>query len=596
MWLASSFASGRVRLDVTAILVVLALMLSEILTPRQALAGFGDPVVLLVAGLLVVGEALTRTGVAYAIGGWLLRAGGTSEARLLVLLMLAAALLGSVMSSTAVVAVFIPVVLTIAAKTELSATRLLMPLSFAALVSGMLTLIATTPNLVVSAELGGRGLEPFGFFSFTPIGLAVLAVATLYMGLVGRHLLPGGAVSPPKGDVRTADDLWTRFGLDDKLQRLRVPAGSTLVGCTLAEAKLGSRFHARVIGIERSGRGRRRELLPVPGGDAEIHPGDVLILVGEPSDAEALAVEEQLERLATEPGHVARWREELGIAVVLVHPESSLTGRSLRESGFRTAHVLHVLGMRRRGEIVSDYLDQPLEAGDSLLVLGTWHSIARLQTDVHDFVVLTLPIELDEVAPARRRAPLALLILAGMVLLSAFDVVPLVAAVLMAALAVVLVGCLGMEDAYRAIHWSSLVLIAGMLPVADALEQTGGVDLLVDALLGALGGARPQLVMTALFFVTGALGLVLSNTATAVLMAPIAIRAAELLGISPYPLAIAVVIASSAAFVTPVSTPVVTLVVSPGGYRFMDFVKVGIPLLLLTWLTTLVVTPFFFPY
>jgi len=211
-------------------------------------------------------------------------------------------------------------------------------------------------------------------------------------------------------------------------------------------------------------------------------------------------------------------------------------------------------------------------------------------------VVLTLPIELDEVAPARRRAPLALLILAGMVLLSAFDVVPLVAAVLMAALAVVLVGCLGMEDAYRAIHWSSLVLIAGMLPVADALEQTGGVDLLVDALLGALGGARPQLVMTALFFVTGALGLVLSNTATAVLMAPIAIRAAELLGISPYPLAIAVVIASSAAFVTPVSTPVVTLVVSPGGYRFMDFVKVGIPLLLLTWLTTLVVTPFFFPY
>lgn len=187
------FASGRIRLDITALLVVLALMLSGILTPREALSGFGDPVVPLVAGLLVVGEMLNRTGVAYGLGNWISRVGGASETRLLILLMVSAAVLSSVMSSTAVVAVFIPVVLTISARTDLNASHLLMPLSFAALVGGMLTLIATTPNLVVNAELEGKGMEAFGFFAFTPIGLAVLAVATLYMWLVGRHLLPGGA-------------------------------------------------------------------------------------------------------------------------------------------------------------------------------------------------------------------------------------------------------------------------------------------------------------------------------------------------------------------------------------------------------------------
>jgi len=210
--------------------------------------------------------------------------------------------------------------------------------------------------------------------------------------------------------------------------------------------------------------------------------------------------------------------------------------------------------------------------------------------------VLTLPEELDEVAPARSRAPVALLIVAGMVLLSAFDVVPVVAAVLLAALAAVFTGCLTMEDGYGAISWSSLVLIAGMLPVADALESTGGVDLIVETLVAGLGDAGPYALMTVFFVLTAGLGLVLSNTATAVLVAPIALRAAAVLDVSPYPLAMVVAIAASAAFVTPVSTPVVTLVVAPGNYRFLDFVKVGLPLLVLAWATTLLVTPIFFPF
>jgi di/tricarboxylate transporter len=593
---AALFASGRVRLDVTALLVVLALMLTEVLTPREALSGFGDPVVPLVAGLLVVGEMLTRTGVAYAIGDWLMRKGGDSEPRLLVLLMLAAGLLGSVMSSTAVVAIFIPVALTISAKTRLSASRLLMPLSFAALVSGMLTLIATTPNLIVSAELSSRGLTPFGFFDFTPIGLAVLVVTTAYMGLVGRHLLPGAGDAPPKSEARTLDDLWNGFGLENKDHHLRVLAGSPIAGQTLAESCIGSRFAARVVGIERLGRLGRPEFLPSPGPDAEIHVGDVLALVAEPEDADRLAAEEHLARLPHQAEREAQWKQELGLAVVLVHPESRLVGRALRKVGFRSARTLHVLGLRRRGVALPDFVDQPLEPGDSLLVTGDWGAIARLQRETRDFVVLTLPLELDQVAPARRRAPVALLILAGMVVLSVFDVVPVVAAVLMAALAAVFAGCLTMEDGYRAIHWSSLVLIAGMLPVADALQTSGGVDLVVAALVSGQADAGPYLMMTMLFFLTAGLSLVLSNTATAVLMAPIAVRAAEVLEVAPHPLAMTVAIAASAAFVTPVASPVVTLVVAPGNYRFFDFAKVGLPLLFLAWAVTLLVTPVFFPF
>jgi di/tricarboxylate transporter len=588
------FAWGRIRLDVTALLVVMALMLSGALTPREALSGFGDPVVILVAGLLVVGEMLSRTGVSYAMGRWLMRVGGTSKTRMLVLMMIAAALLGSMMSSTAVVAVFIPVVLTISAKTDLNASRLLMPLSFAALVSGMLTLIATTPNLVVSAELESKGLEPFDFFSFTPIGLAVLAVAVAYMWLLGRHLLPGGDDAPSKSDVRSLADFWSSFGLESSIHRLRVTDGSPLVGRTLADAELGHRYQTRVIGIEQQDPRGARRLLSSPGPQSEIHLGDVLCVVADAVDA--LAREEQLERLGISEQDRELWRAEFGMAVVLVHPESSLLGTSLREAGFRSSHALHVLGLRRRGEIVPGFADVALEPGDSLLVTGTWHAIARLQGDTHDFVVLSLPEELDEVAPARRRAPVALLILAAMVLLAAFDVVPVVVAVLLAALAAVFSGCLSMDDGYDAISWSSLVLIAGMLPVAHALESSGGVDLIVEVLVEGLGESGPYVLMSVFFFLTAGLGLVLSNTATAVLVAPIALRAAAVLDVSPYPLAMAVAIAASAAFVTPVSTPVVTLVVAPGNYRFLDFVKVGLPLLLLTWVTTLLVTPIFFPF
>jgi len=622
------FASGRVRMDVTALLIVLALGLSGVVTIGEAVSGFGDPVILLVACLLVVGEMLSRTGIVHAIGNWLMRIGGKNEVSLLVVLMLAAGVLGSVMSSTAVVAMLIPVALTIARRTSLNPSRLLLPLAYGSLISGMMTLIATTPNLVVSAELEDSGYDSLGFFGFTPIGVAVLIVGVLYIVLMGRRLLPGDPTQRITNAAMGMLDMMEEFGLVGAARRLQVRTGSQLSGKTLAAAELSSRHGVRVVIVERTER-RGVSLVVIPSLDFELRTGDVLVSMvslpvadeerekvptddetdfagtEEPAAEEPIApeiLEKEhlaaigLEFLPVDEHHRTRWMRELGMATVLIHPESRLKGMTLKDVGFRTRYGLHVVGVRRSGKDLVVNADTELRVSDSLLVVGAWRHIHELRTETHDFVVFALPVEMSETAPARRRMPMALTILGVMVLLSALNIVPVVMAVLIAALASVITGCLSMEDSYRAIPWSSLIMIAGLLPVAGALQKTGGVDLIVDGLVAGVGNAGPNAMLTALFFLTAFMGMVLSNTATAVLMAPIAIRAAEALNVAPYAFAMSVAIAASAAFMTPVSSPVVALVVTPGKYRFVDFVKVGTPLLLLTWVVTLLVVPVFFPF
>ena len=589
-------ASNRIRFDVIALLVVLALILSGVLTVPEALAGFGSSVVILVAALLVIGEMLDRTGVTAVVGEWILKKGGTNEIRLLVVIMFAAGLLGAVMSSTAVVAIFIPIVLRIAAETNLNASRLLMPMSYAALISGMLTLIATPPNLVVSEELKYAGYEEFGFFSFTLVGLAVLAVAILYMVLIGRKLLP----APDKKLVKSSTRrsllvLWEEYRADSEYTLVRLTQASQLIGKTIGDADIEHRYKLRLIGIARKKADSGKNVI-LPTVDTRLKVNDILIIVGQKTDINIFSEKEKLINTVETKKDRQRWFWELGGASVLIHPESKLIGKSIRELEFQSNYNLQVLGIRRDRKPLEDYANVKLASSDSLLVVGAWFEVQQLSTYRHDFVMLEMPIEHSQIVPAYRRMPVALIILAAMVLLTIFDVVPLVAAVLIACLAAGITRCLTMEDSYRAIHWSSIVLIAGMLPLADALEKTGGTQVIVDLLMEGVGDAGPRVMFTVIFFLTAALGLFLSNTASAVLVAPIAIIAAETLGVSPYAFAVAVLIAASAAFMTPVSTPVVTLVVDPGRYGFMDFVKVGVPLLLLAFFATLIVAPILFPF
>jgi len=593
---AVAMASNRFRFDVIALLVVCALSLSGILSVEQALSGFGNTVVILVAALLVIGEMLDRTGIARTVGDLIARKAGKHEVRILISLMLASAILGGFMSSTAIVAIFIPIVLRIAQETGVSKSKLLIPMSYAALISGMLTLIATPTNLVVNGELKQAGYDGFQFFSFTPLGLCILIAACAYFVLLGRHLLPKR--SSPNTLVtskRSAVEMFRAYNTEEKGLSYRLTPGSEFVGRPIRDSGLAAAYGLRVLSVLRQ---RKEKTSSVLFGDAsvELRQEDQITLLGKPEAHKQLQAHPGVSEASLSQSQRNRMQWELGTSAVLIHPESSLLNKTLTEVEFQNRYNAQVIGMRRNGEVLPDFKHAKLQASDSLLVAGSWESLDQLRRLNHEFIVLEEAKEQTEKVPAYRKAPIALTILAMLVAVSVLDLLPLTITVLLAALAAVFTRCMTMEDAYRSIHWNSIVLIAGLLPMADALQVTGGTEFIVDGLMGLLGSAPYSLMFTALFFLTAGIGLFLSNTASAVLIAPIAITTAQIQEVSPIPYAIAVMIAASAAYSTPVSTPVVTLVMEPGAYKFGDYVKVGVPLLVITWLVTLLVTPWLFPY
>lgn len=590
------FVIGKPRMDVVALLVLVALPLTGVLDMAQTLAGFSDANVVLIAALFIIGDGLVRTGIAYRLGDWLVARAGSSETRLLILLMLTVAGLGSVMSSTGVVAIFIPVVLGVSARLRIPPARLMMPLAFAGLISGMLTLVATPPNLVVHAELRRAGLEGFDFFTFTPVGLAVLALGIGYMLLVRRWLVPAGADQGNGAAQMTLADLAERYRLGERERRLKLRADSPLVNQVLNELALRRDHGINVIAVER--RQRLRTLLLVASGNTLLEPGDILLVdIASPT----IGLLGTYQTLGLEPmplphSYFSLHAHELGLAEVALPPESQLPGKSIQELGFRSRHKLNVVGLRRQGQALEGVLvDEKLKAADCLLVAGAWKDIHHLQAQSRDFLVLSLPAEVAEVAPAARKAPYALLSLAVMVVLMVSGLVPNVQAALIACLLLGAFRCIDLDSAYRAIHWPTLILIVGMLPFAQALQKTGGVDLAVQGLVGSLGGAGPHLILASLFALTAVIGLFISNTATAVLMAPVAIATAQALDASPLPFAMTVALAASAAFMTPISSPVNTLVLGPGQYRFGDFVRIGVPFTLLVMLLSVLLVPWIFP-
>jgi di/tricarboxylate transporter len=587
------FVSDWFRLDVVAILALLALTLTGILTPAEAIAGFSDPIVLMIAGLFVVGGGLFRTGVAGRIGQVLGSVAGQSRLRLTAMLMLASGVLSGFMSSTGTVAVMLPVAVTLAWQAGISPSKLLIPLSFASLLGGMLTLIGTPPNIVVANQLEAEGLEPFRFFDFTPIGILMLLAGLGFMLAFGWRLLPERA--PASGDPNgegtpeiSASELVAGYNVGD-LSVLRVRSGSRLVGRTPAEADLRRRYGVAILRVRaRAPRGPLSREGAEPG---PLQAGDLLDVHGSREGVERLQREQGLAPLE-DPQH----RSPLRIAEVLLTPRSRLIGRSLADVRFRDRYGVHVMSIRRLGEVVERELATlPLRFGDTLLVTGPNRQIDLLRREPGDFVVVAHGREDSREERLSPRAYLALAVMLGMMALLTFGLVPAVTAVLLAAVAMVLVGALDVEAAYRSINWESVVLIAGILPMATALEKTGGMQLIVQQ-LGPLGGFGPLFMAGALFAITSVLSQVISNTATTVLVAPIAFQIALEMGVSPYPLLMTVAIAASTAFATPIASPVNTLVLGPGEYRFADFFRVGVALQLLILALALLVVPVLFPF
>lgn len=592
------FITNRVRMDVVALLIIILFVLSGTLTLPQALAGFSDPNVILIAALFVVGDGLVRTGIAYQVGDALVKVAGSSETRLLVLLMVAVATLGAVMSSTGVVAIFIPVVLSVANRMGIPAGRLMMPLGFAGLISGMMTLVATPPNMVVNSELMRHDIQGFGFFGFTPMGVLILGLGVIYMLLMRNRLVREGEEGKGKQAGRsTMRDLIRDYRLAGRARRLAIRPDSPLIGQTLDELQLRARYGANVIGLERWRKFRR--VMVTVSGVTEFQAKDVLLIdMSDPEvDVREFCTEARLEPMILRGEYFSDQAREVGMAEVSLIPESRLLGKSIREVAFRSRYGLSVVGIRRNGEALTGKLvDEPLLMGDSLLVVGNWSLIRQLQTHHRDFLLLGLPAEVDEMAPARSQAIHALIALTVMIVLMVTDPVPNVIAALIACLLMGKFRCIDMESAYKSIHWPTLILIVGMLPFALALQKTGGVDLIVGALISAVGEMGPRVMLASLFVLCAAIGLFISNTATAVLMAPIALGTAQQMGVSPYPFAMTIAIAASAAFMTPVSSPVNTLVLGPGNYKFMDFIRVGVPFTVLVMVVSVIAIPWFFPF
>ena len=588
------FAINRPRMDVVALIMLTVLPFTGVITMGEALAGFSDSTIVLLAALFVIGEGLVRTGVAQQLGDWLNEKAGSSERRLVVLLMAAVAGLGAFMSSTGVVAIFIPVTLRIAQNTGTAPSQLMMPLSVAALISGMLSLIATAPNLVVHGELVRHGSEGFKFFSFTPFGLPVLIVGIIYM-LFARRWLAAKTEPSVRAGRPTLRDWIERYHLADREYRVRVTAGSPLIGKTVGEIDMPRRVGASLVTIERKGRFTSDVIAPSQ--KTELQAGDVLLvdLFAPKIDIEALRQRFGLEALPLTGAYFSDRSQDIGMAEVMVAADSALAGKTLVEVAPASRYGLTVIGLRRGPEALAPGLNERLRVGDTLLVIGRWKEIDRLHSATSDVLVLNLPTELEDVVPVAGKAPHALFCLVLMVTLMVSGVVPNVQAALIACLLMGALGCMDLESAYRSIHWKTLVLIVGMLPFSIALQKTGGVDLAADALMAIIGGAGTYGVLASLFAVTALLGLFISNTATAVLMAPVALAVADELGASPYPFAMIVALAASTAFMTPISSPVNTLVVAPGDYSFGDFLRVGVPLSVVVLVISVLLVPLLLP-
>jgi len=590
------FVLDRPRMDAVALLMMAGLPFTGVITMGEALAGFSDPNVVLIAALFVLGDGLVRTGVAQQVGDWLIARAGDSDRRLVIMLMLTVAGLGSVMSSTGVVAIFIPIVLRVARGTGTSPSRLMMPLSVAALISGMLTLVATTPNLIVNGALVRSGAEGFAFLSFTPFGLPVLALGVAYMLYARRWLPDAGATGDDRAGRPTLADWIERYRLAGREYRLRIGAGSSLVGRRLDEVDLRATAGTNIVAIERTRRFKREVFGPVA--STELAADDVLLidLLTPSATIDALRPRYALEELPLTGAYFSDRAQEIGMAEVMVAADSDLVGRTLVDAQFRNRFRLTVIGLRRGGSALDrDLREERLRIGDTLLVVGAWKDIERLRADAHDLVVLALPVERDAVLPAAGKALQAAACLGLVVVLMVSGLVPNVQAALLGCLLLGALRCMDLDTAYRAIHWKSLVLIVGMLPFSLALERTGGVELAAEALTGLVGGLGPRAILASVFAITAVLGMFVSNTATAILMAPVALAIADELHASPYPFAMTVALAASTAFMTPISSPVNTLVVGPGNYAFGDFVKVGVPFALLVLVISVLLVPLLLP-
>lgn len=764
------FVSEVIRMDLVAMLVLGALAVTGLVGPDAAFSGFSNSAVITVWAMFILSEGLTRTGIANIIGVQVMRVAGRSEVMMIVVIMVTAAVLSAFMNNIGVAALMLPVVVDVARRTRIPASRLLMPLAYATLLGGLMTLIGTPPNLLIAQSLRQSGLESFQLFDFTPIGAAVLAIGVVFVAVFGRLLLPSSPVERQRQQSQRT--LRARYKLQEQTFTMRVPMDSVLVGKTLAESRIGvstgliilalirfgrsealpgrqtviragdslivqgridqfrelqrwsdlviereapvlksmvaakvayaevtieegsplvaelirlagfrSRFDVSVVGIRRKENYRLTNLAYVPiragdrmlvqgeadaidglerfsdftdvrrltdeelsdlykvdermfvlrlpreselagaslekarladvfdfrvgavfrDGKLDVMPrgedilqgGDLLLVEGQPEDIDVLRGLQELEvENKVGPSMGALESERLTLMDATLDPRSSLAGRTVGELNFRERYGIELAGIWREGEtIAADLADERLQVGDALLMLGPRERLALLEND-SDFLILT---PLGQEPPDTRRAPLAAAIMLGVVAAVMAGYAPISVAAVVGGSIMVLTGCLNMEQAYRAIDWRAIFLIAGMLPLGTAMQDTGAAQYLATQVMQLLGGLGPWPVIAGLYVLTATATMIIPTAALVVLMSPIVLSAMGDLGLEPQTAMMAIAMAASASFTSPISHPANILVMGPGGYRFVDYLKVGVPLTIVVFVAVMLLLPIFWP-
>ena len=583
------FVSGRFRSDIIALCSLIALMVCGILTPEEALSGFSNNVIIMMVGLFVVGGAIFQTGLAKMISSRILKLAGNSELKLFLLVMLVTASIGAFVSNTGTVALMLPIVVSLANNARTNPSRLLMPLAFASSMGGMMTLIGTPPNLIISDTLSHAGYEPLSFFSFTPVGAICIITGTLVLLPLTKWFLSRKEKSDQNaGTGKSLTQLAKEYRLSSNLYRLSVPSDSKALGRTIVDLDV------------------RNVTQKQASANTIIKSGDVLYVTGNISLVNRFAEDFGLELMDEHSAELASASQKklefynIGIAEILLMSSSKIVNMRVKEAGFRDKFNVNVLGIKRRKEYILNNLGNTvMHSGDVLLVQGAWPDIARLSKDDTEWVVLGQPLEEAQKVTLDYMAPVAAIIMVAMIAMMVFDFIPVapVTAVMIAAMLMVMTGCFrNVEAAYKTINWETIVLFAAMLPMSLALEKTGVSDYIANALAGGLGTYGPMLMMAGIYFATSLMTMFISNTVTAVLMAPIALQSATQIGVSPVPFLFAVAVAASMCFASPFSTPPNALVMKAGQYTFMDYIKVGLPLQVIMGIVMVIVLPLLFPF
>lgn len=574
------FVTEKLPVDLVALLVMALLLVSGIVSPAEGVSGFSNTATITVGAMFILSAGLFKTGAVNFLGAFVNEIFKKNFWAAMLIVMVLVGVLSAFINNTPVIAIFLPILLGVAKETRISASKILMPVSFASMFGGVCTLIGTSTNILVSSIAEKQGLPPFSMFEFAPLGLIMFAVGTAYMLLVGIRLIP---------ERRGEGDLTENFALNEYLTEIVLLPSALSVGLEIKDAPLVHDLDIAILEIR-----REEETIHQPSAEIILLAGDVLLVR---CDLEKIRALQEREGVRLKPQ--AKWgdesltSEDYRLLEAVVDPNSALVGSTLKQKNFREKYGATVLAMRHRGRLLREKLsDTVLRAGDLLLLEIHRERLAGFKRS-NDFIVTS---EKQTVEFRRGKVVIAALIVAGVVLAASLKLAPIVVAAVVGAILLVLLGCLTLEEAYQAIEWKIIFLLAGVLSLGIALEKSGAARMISAQIVSSVGPFGLVALVSAFYLLTSLLTETMSNNATAVLLAPIAIATAAALGVNPQPFLVAVTFAASASFMTPVGYQTNTMIYGPGQYKFIDFVKVGTPLNIILWLLATVLIPVFWKF